>query len=109
MKKLLLACVIASILIGNPCRFNTEYQPPLRQTAIAGRISPVEAADVALIIHKKDTLRTPVIWGSFSQHVEPGTYKLFVCGKKPFMNVSLNNLEVRLNHQLNVGELMLQK
>jgi len=108
MKKMLLACVIASILIGNPLRFNLE-QYPQQQTSITGKISPEEAADVALIIHAKDTLKTPVVWGNFSQQVKPGTYKLVVSAKAPFKNVSLGNLEVRRNHVLNVGELILQK
>jgi hypothetical protein len=109
MKKMLLACVIASILIGNPLRFNLEQYSTRQQTSITGKISPEEAADVALIIHAKDTLKTPVVWGNFSQQVKPGTYKLVVSAKAPFKNVSLGNLEVKRNHVLNVGELILQK
>jgi len=109
MKKMLLACVIASILIGNPFRFNLEKYSAYQQTAITGKISPEEAADLALLIDAKDTLRTPVIWGSFSQQVKPGTYKLVVSAKSPFRNVSIGKLEVKRNHTLNVGELILQK
>jgi len=106
---MLLACVIASILIGNPFRSNIEQFSSQQQTSITGTISPEEVADVALLIHAKDTLRTPVVWGSFSQQVNPGMYKLVVSAKSPFKNVSIGNLEVKQNHTLNVGELILQK
>jgi hypothetical protein len=109
MKKTLLACVIASILIGKPFPFNLQQYSSLQQTSITGKISPETAAEVALIIRGRDTLKTPVIWGSFSQKVKPGTYKLVVSAKKPFRNVSIGNLEVKRNHTLNVGELILQK
>ena len=65
MKKMFLACVIASILIGNPLRFNLEQYSTLQQTSITGKISPEKAADVALIIRAKDTLKTPIVLQPF--------------------------------------------
>jgi hypothetical protein len=108
MKKGILACVITSIVISNPLSFRLE-QHPAQQTSITGKISPAEASETGLIIGKKDTLKTPIVWGNFSQQVKPGTYKFVVSAKAPFKNVSLGNLEVNENHILNVGELMLQK
>jgi hypothetical protein len=108
MKKGILACVIASFVISNPLSFHLE-QYPFQQTSITGKITPAEASETALIIDAKDTLKTPVVWGNFSQQVKPGIYKLIVSAKAPFKNVSLGNLEVRRNHVLDVGELILQK
>ena len=109
MKKGLLACVIASLIIGNPLSFHLQPYPAFQQTSITGKISPAEAAETALIIEAKDTLKTPVVWGNFSQHVKPGNYKLVISAKSPFKNVSIGNLEVKRNHVLDVGELILQK
>ena len=109
MKKGILACVIASLVVSNPLSFHLQHYTGFQQTSITGKISPEEAAETALIIKAKDTLRTPVVWGNFSQQVKPGTYKLIVAAKAPFKNVSLGNLEVKRNHVLDVGELILQK
>ena len=108
MKKGVLAGVITSILITNPFSFHIE-QSSTRQTAIAGKISPPEAAETALIVHNKDTFRTPVIQGDFFQQVKPGTYKLIVSAKAPFKNAVVGNLRVKRDHVLDVGELMLGK
>src|SRR6266496_2341429 len=109
MKKGILACVIASILIGHPFSFHLQEYSAFQQTLITGKISPEDAAETALIIVAKDTLKTPITWGNFSLQVKPGTYKLFVSAKAPYKNVSMSNLEVKQNHVLDVGELILQK
>lgn len=109
MKKGLLACVIASVIIGNPLSFHLQDYSVSQQTSITGKISPAEAADVICVIDAKDTLKTAIVWGNFSLPVKPGTYKLFVNAKAPYKNVSLGNLEIKQNQALNVGELILQK
>ena len=109
MKKGILACVIVSLILSNPFSFHLQEYSAYQQTSITGKISPEGAAETALIINAKDTVKTPVVWGNFSQQVKPGTYKLIVSAKAPFKNVSLGNLEVRQNHVLDVGELILQK
>jgi hypothetical protein len=106
MKKGVVTCIITSILISNP--FSIHIEAP-QETAIKGKISPIEASETALIIRDRDTLKTPVVWGNFSQQVKPGTYKLIVSAKPPFKNAALGNLDVKRNHVLDVGELMLQK
>ena len=95
---MLIACVIASILIGNPLRFNLEQfagSTP-QQTSITGKISPAEAADGCLIMRAKDSLKAPIVWGSFSQQVKPGTYKLVSKCKSSLIKMyRLDNLEVK--------------
>jgi hypothetical protein len=109
MKKGLLACVIASFVIGNPFPFHLQEYSVVQQTSITGRISPAEAADVICVIDMRDTLKTALVWGGFFLPVKPGTYKLFVSAKAPYKNASLGNVEVKQNQALNVGELILQK
>jgi hypothetical protein len=110
MKKGILTCVIASIFIGNPFLFHLQqHSVSFQQTSITGKISPAEAAEVAWVMNAKDTLKTAIMWGSFSLQVKPGKYKLVINTKAPYKNVSLGNLEVKENHILDVGELILQK
>lgn len=109
MKKGLLACLVASFLIGNPLSFHIEQYSTVQQTSIRGRISPEAAAVVVWAVSGKDTLKTMIIAGSFSLQVKPGTFTLFVNAKPPYKNVSLGNLEVKLNQVLNVGEIILEK
>lgn len=106
MKKGVAAFALTSVLIGNPFLIHVE---PLQQTAIIGRISPAEASETALIVHNRDTLKTPVVWGNFSQQVKPGTYRLIVTANPPFKNAAVGNLDVIRNHVLDVGELILEK
>jgi len=109
MKKGILACVIAYLVLTNPFSFHLQQDSAYEGTSIIGKISPEEAAETALIIDAKDTLRTPVVWGNFSQQVKPGKYKLIVWANAPFKNVSLGNFEVKQNHVLDIGELILQQ
>ena len=108
MKKGVLAGVITSILVTNPFSFHTDeaFSP---EAAITGKISPSEASETALIVNGRDTLKTPVIGGSFFRQVNPGNYKLIVSAKAPFKNASIGNLQVKRNHVLDVGELILQR
>ena len=108
MKKGVLAGVITSILVTNPFSFHTDeaFSP---EAAITGKISPAEASEAVLIVHGRDTFRTPVIQGGFFRQVNPGDYKLIVSAQRPFKNAAIGNLEVKQNHVLDVGELMLQR
>jgi hypothetical protein len=108
MKKGFLACFIAALIVSNPLSFRIEPYPHLERTSIAGKISPADASETILIIHQKDTMKSPVVWGNFSRQLKPGVYKLLVCAKTPFRNVSIGNLVVKENHILDVGELILQ-
>jgi hypothetical protein len=109
MKKGLLACLVASFLIGNPLSFHPEQYAPVQQTSITGRISPEAAAELVWAVNGKDTTKTMIVGGSFSLAVKPGTFTLFVNAKSPYKNVSLGNLEVKQNQVLNVGEIILEK
>jgi hypothetical protein len=109
MKKGLLACLVATFLIGNPLSFHMPQYSIVQQTSITGKISPEAAAELVWAVNGKDTLKTMLMAGNFSLQVKPATYTLFVNAKAPYKNVSLGNLEVKLNQVLNVGEIILEK
>jgi hypothetical protein len=110
MKKGIFACMIGSVLVGDPVGFHEQPSSNFQQqTLITGKISPAEAAEVAWIMNTRDTLKTLIRWGNFSQQVKPGRYKLIVKAKPPYQKVFLCNLVVKENHVLDVGELILQK
>ena len=109
MKKGIIACLIASVIIGNPLSFRmpSSFQAP--KASIVGKITPAEGADVAWIIGRKDSLRAIVVLGNFSQNVSPGGYKLVVVGKMPYKDATLVNLDVKQDQVLDIGEIILQK
>jgi hypothetical protein len=106
MKKLLLACVFAGVWKSPSFDFRRANH---QQSMITGKISPRDAADFALIIRGKDTLRTPLVSGNFFQQVKPGKYTLIVLARNPFKNVMIRNLEVKHGRNLDIGELLLEK
>jgi hypothetical protein len=108
MKKGNFACYIAALIVTNPFSFRIEPYPHSQPTSITGKISPAEACETIWLIRAKDTLKTPVVWGNFSRQVKPGVYKLLVGANPPFKNVSIGNLEVKQNHVLDVGEIILE-
>ena len=109
MKKGIIACLIASVIIGNPLSLRMSSSFETRQATIIGKISPIEGADVAWIIGRRDSLRTLVVSGTFSQSVSPGVYKLVVDAKDPYKDATLVNLEVKQDQILDIGEIILQK
>jgi hypothetical protein len=108
MKKGIFACFIAALIVANPFSFCIEPYPRSQTTFITGKISPAEACETIWLIQAKDTLKTPVVWGNFSRQVKPGVYKLLVGANPPFKNVSIGNLQVKQNHVLDVGEIILE-
>jgi hypothetical protein len=108
MRKGVLACAIASVVIGSPGSFTIQQSFQLQKTSIAGKISPRSGADIVNVIGVKDSVKVAVVDGNFIAQVKPGRYKLIVTTKSPFKNALLDNLEVRQNQVLNVGEIILQ-
>ncbi len=78
------------------------------QSAITGRISPANAAREVMIIGT-DTTRAAIASGAFSTMVRPGNYKLIVDAIEPYKDVLLDNLDVKENQVLDVGEIILEQ
>ena len=114
MRKIILTGAIASILIGNLMPFNiqqssVQLSPDGLQTSITGKISPADGAEVVWAIGITDSVKAMVALGSFSIQVKPGLYKLIVDAKEPLKDAQLDNLDVKENQILDVGEIILQK
>lgn len=102
MRKVFLSC---TLVIGLSA-FSFFH---LTQSAITGRIRPVDGSDVVWTISGKDSARHPVINGSFNIEVRPGIYQLVIDAKDPYKDVRLENLEVKNGLPLDVGEIYLQQ
>jgi hypothetical protein len=108
MRKGVLACAVASVIVGNPISLNIRPSFHAAQ-AITGRVSPANGADIVWVIGAKDSLSGPVVSGIFSLVVDPGIYKLIVDARSPYKDVLLDNLKIKQNQSLDVGEIILQQ
>ena len=104
MKKRILTCGILATSIAGLLAFN--YLP---QTSITGKVVPGDGAETVWAISATDSTKASINSGSFTLEVKPGTYKVIVDAKDPYKDVSLENLEVKQDQPLNVGEIVLQK
>jgi hypothetical protein len=115
MRKIILTGAIASIVIGNLMPFNMQQSSAIGrssnilQASITGKISPADGAEVVWAISATDSVKAMVALGSFSIQVKPGLYKLIVDAKEPLKDAQLDNLDVKENQVLDVGEIILQK
>jgi hypothetical protein len=80
-----------------------------KQSAITGRVSPANAANEVWVLGKNDSIRAGLSSGHFSVMVGPGTYKLVVDAREPFKDALLDNLDVKSNQVLDVGEIILRQ
>jgi hypothetical protein len=114
MKKIMLTGVIASVVLGSLVPLNlrrpgTRIAAATLQSSITGRISPIDGAELIWAISATDSIKVAVASGSFSAQVKPGHFKLIVDAKNPYKDVLLDNLEVKENQVLDVGEIILQQ
>jgi hypothetical protein len=111
MKKMVLVGTVAAIIIGGvlPLRMQRTSASNAAQASVTGRVSPPEGADVVWLIGTGDSVKTSVAYGNFSIQVKPGKYRLLVDAKTPYRDAQLNNLEVKADQMLDVGEIILQK
>ena len=79
------------------------------RTAIVGRVSPADGVDLVWLMGEKDSLKTSVSEGQFFFEVKPGAYKLLVAAKAPYKDVTMDNLVVKSEETLDVGEIILKQ
>lgn len=109
MKKIILAGAVATVVVGSLLPFNIQHSLAAAQASVSGRVAPSEGADMIWLIGAGDSVKANVAFGNFSALVKPGTYKLIVDAKSPYRDAQLDNLEVKPNQLLDVGEIILQK
>lgn len=102
MRKLLLSCGLAMYmcaLVG----FTDD------QSSISGKVTPADGAETVWAISGTDSTKATINSGTFSLSVKPGIYKLIIDAKEPYRDVLLENLEVKAEQPIDVGEIVLQK
>ena len=82
----------------------------VKNGGIKGNVSPVEGATEILAVSGTDTLRTVPNSGNFNfADVKPGTYTIWVKGKAPYKDASVENVAVIDSTTTDVGEIKLQQ
>ena len=79
------------------------------KTTVVGKVNPADAAEVVWLISKTDSLKTTTAMGVFAFDVKPGTYKLIIDAKDPSQDVLMDNLQVKEDEVLDVGEIPLKQ
>lgn len=102
--------VLASLLPLTMQRVASEQKSTgAWQSSITGKVSPQDGAETIWAISATDSVRFALASGNFSAQVKPGTYKLIVDAKTPYKDVLLDNLDIKDNQVLDVGEIILQQ
>jgi hypothetical protein len=104
MKKRMLTLGVVAASVAGLFAFTT-----LAQTSITGKVTPAEGAETVWAISGTDSTKGTVTSGAFAIEVKPGTYKVIVDAKDPYKDVTLENLEVKQDQALDVGEIVLQQ
>jgi len=82
----------------------------LKAGSIKGTVSPSEGAVRAWAESSTDTLRAPIVNGSFEiADAKPGMYKLIIEAKPPFKNAAKDGITVNDGQAADAGEIKLEK
>ena len=103
MKKRMLTLGIVAASVAGLVAFTTTA------TSITGKVTPADQAETVWAISGTDSTKAAVTAGAFAIEVKPGTYKVIVDAKDPYKDVTLENLEVKQDQALDVGEIVLQQ
>ena len=104
MKKSMLTCGIVAASIAGLFAFTT-----VSQSSITGKVTPADGAEAVWADSATDWTKGTVSSGAFTIEVKPGTYRVVVDAKDPYKDVTLENLEVKQDQPLDVGEIVLQQ
>ncbi|WP_316792732.1 carboxypeptidase regulatory-like domain-containing protein [Pedobacter frigoris] len=105
MKKLSLSLLVFTVLALGILAFTF-----IKNGGIRGTIVPADGATEVIAISATDTLRTTISNGSFTfGEVKPATYTIWVKGKLPYKDASVENVAVIDSTVTDVGEIKLQQ
>jgi hypothetical protein len=105
---------VLTIGIAGIFSFSTVRQgSTLRQGAagsIRGSVTPAEGGVRAWAESATDTLKAPIINGSYEiTDAKPGTYKVIIEAKPPYRNVAKDGVMVSDGQAADAGEIKLEK
>ena|ERR1700678_1227561 len=82
----------------------------LRDGSIRGTVSPPEGGVWAWAESYTDTLKAPIVDGSYEiTGARPGTYKVIIEAKPPYRNAAKDGLMVNDGQSSDAGEIRLEK
>lgn len=82
----------------------------LKVGSIRGTVTPAEGGVRAWAESATDTLRAPIINGSYEiPDVKPGAYKIIIEAKPPYRNIAKDGIMVNDSQAADVGEIKLDK
>jgi hypothetical protein len=82
----------------------------LREGSIHGTVSPAEGGVRAWAESYTDTLRAPIVNGSYEiAGLKPGTYKIVIEAKPPYRNAAKDGVMVSDGQSSDAGEIRLEK
>jgi hypothetical protein len=79
------------------------------KSGIVGKLNPIDGAELVWVLGSSDSLKMVPAQGQFFFDVKPGVYKLVVDAKEPYKDVLLENLQVKQDETLDVGEIPLKQ
>lgn len=82
----------------------------LKVGSIRGTVTPAEGGVRAWAESATDTLRAPIVNGSYEiPDVKPGAYKIIIEAKPPYRNIAKDGIMVNDGQAADVGEIKLDK
>lgn len=78
----------------------------MQQSTISGKIVPLNAADVVMIVNGNDSIKAKPANGNFTFTVKPGNWKVLIDAKQPFRNTVLRT-EVQEGQSTDLGDIQL--
>ena len=81
-----------------------------RLGSIKGTVTPLDAGVRAWAESSTDTLRAPILNGSYEiSNAKPGAYKIIIEAKPPYRNIARDGLIVTDGQETDAGEIKLDK
>ena len=82
----------------------------LRAGSIKGTITPAEGGVRAWAESASDTIKAPIINGSYEiTNAKPGTYKVIIEARPPYKNIAKDGIIVSDGQATDAGEIKLEK
>jgi hypothetical protein len=104
MKNLIIIFGIVLLAILASFRFHNSAQ-----TSIVGKVNPIDGATSVQAISGKDSANANIVSGSFGLSVKPGIYHVVVVAVAPYKDAVLDNISVKEDQTIDLGEIVLQK
>ena len=83
---------------------------PFKEGSIRGTVTPADGGVRAWAESATDTLKAPIISGSYEiTNAKPGTYKIIIEAKPPYRNIAKDGIMVNDGQASDAGEIKLEK